>query len=110
MGVELVVLAPREASADEWIAAAASELGGARVFEFAGGMREILDPTPLAVLSWWPAREIENERLVVEELGETYQAGMVWTDVCLIHGREDDGRRVVAAVADAVGGAVWERQ
>lgn len=113
MGAELTLLTPRPASNQEWAEAATRVLGHGQIINFHGGMREILDGTDRAVLSWWPPRTIENDRLLAEVDGYTPKARggtpIVWTDVCLIHGRERAGRAVVESLATALGGSAVER-
>lgn len=109
MGAEYAIVAGRPASDEEWAAAATAVLGSGQVAQFHGGMREILDETPRAVLSWWPARIIENDRLLRQEPGMSPGRGGTWVDVCAIYGRESEARAIAERVADMTGGTVRER-
>lgn len=109
MGAELVLLTPGDVHVEQWMDAAEAVLGGGQVAEFHGGMREILGPDLLAVLTWWPPRVIENPRLVTESLDGLDPATVRWTDVSLIYGREERAREILARLAEATGGTVRER-
>lgn len=105
---ELVLIAPREPSVAEWTATAHVLVEDGFVFEFWGGMHQVVDGER-EVLSWWPARPVESTRAVELMTGATWDPSMHWVDVS-VPDRDGAGEQIVREVAAIVGGTVWEER
>lgn len=109
MSREFVILAEVEPRPEDWTAAATPLIGGGDVVRFVGELRHMVDLEGNTVVSWWPARTLEERRETVAELGEAARTARVWVDVSLPYTGNPIGLQVARAVTERVRGTLIER-
>lgn len=108
MGLELVILADREATLEEWSDCASQIVGDCLVRGYVSGVRQFLDTEGQGIISYWPARLLDNPRTAVGMAGSCANAWRVWIDVAVRFGSEDSGVRLAVEMARRLGGELIE--
>lgn len=105
---EFVMLLEREPAVEEWTGIATEVIGGGNVIRFTGDLLHMIDSGGASVVSWWPARTIENTREAAAEVGLAAES-RVWIDACVPAGDDGTGVTILQQVAMATGGTIMER-
>lgn len=106
---ELVLVVPNVPTREQWSDVAEAHLTDGRLLSFVDGSCRLYDQGR-EVLTWWPERPVESDRIAREELGELWIPFHAWIDACAPNENDELGREIASRVAEISGGYVVERK
>lgn len=111
MPTELVLLSDVPVTTDAMVQAARPVMPEASFVAYRGGeIGQFVDADGAGVLSVFASRPVAVPREAIRALHDPPERLSVWTDMAIPWGDSTVGRRLAAAIADAVGGTVHERR